>query len=285
MKVTSVMRRLARRSAAKAETLCAKAERAILFNESLSSLSPKQRQLIQRNSLDRNSQRNRRAFILGNGPSLAAQDLSILKDEITVCVNAFHKHDVVSVWQPTYYLLTDDNLFTDDSGVDEMYEMLLQRTPESQFMFPVHHYRRVIQKFPEARFVGLNGFLHRHGDNFDFDFTKVLPSASTVVQTGLLWAIWIGANPIYLLGCDHNWLDDFGHDQHFYTGPTARHLQEGAENPYRTDYMKLTEYVTQMWRGYGYIAKHARANNVQIFNATQGGRLDVFERVKLEDIF
>lgn len=55
----------------------------------------------------KNCHRNRRAFIVGNGPSLKIEDLTRLKSEITFASNriflAFDRID----WRPTYYNVSD----------------------------------------------------------------------------------------------------------------------------------------------------------------------------------
>src|SRR6476646_10859762 len=49
--------------------------------------------LIARNAELRNRHKERtRCFVIGNGPSLKTQDLTLLKDEITIVANSFFKH-------------------------------------------------------------------------------------------------------------------------------------------------------------------------------------------------
>lgn len=50
------------------------------------------------------------------------------------------------------------------------------------------------------------------------------------------------------------------------------------------EFRSQVEIYYLMWSQYMMLNKFALANNIQIKNATNGGLLDVFPRVKLEDI-
>jgi hypothetical protein len=50
------------------------------------------------------------------------------------------------------------------------------------------------------------------------------------------------------------------------------------------EFRSQVEIYYLMWSQYMMLNKFALANNIQIKNGTNGGLLDVFPRVKLEDI-
>ena len=63
--------------------------------------------ILDKNIIFENKHKGKRAFVIVNGPSLKNQNLNLLKDEITFVVSAFYKHDVINIWQPTYYSILD----------------------------------------------------------------------------------------------------------------------------------------------------------------------------------
>lgn len=49
----------------------------------------------------------KRCFIIGNGPSLCAEDLDKLKDEYTFAANRIYEIFYLTEWRPTYYFVVD----------------------------------------------------------------------------------------------------------------------------------------------------------------------------------
>ncbi|WEZ85815.1 hypothetical protein P6U16_22625 (plasmid) [Rhizobium sp. 32-5/1] len=59
----------------------------------------------------RNCHAGKRAFIIGNGPSINGQDLTLLKDEITFATNWFINHPNFSAINPDYYCVSSHEMF------------------------------------------------------------------------------------------------------------------------------------------------------------------------------
>jgi len=55
----------------------------------------------------KNIHKNKRAFIIGNGPSLCISDLDRLKDEVTFACNKIYLAFDQTDWRPTYLFLAD----------------------------------------------------------------------------------------------------------------------------------------------------------------------------------
>src|SRR5262245_5805286 len=58
----------------------------------------------------------RRCFIVGNGPSILKQDLTLLRNEITFVTNWFILHDLYEQISPTYLCVSDEATFRGDDG-------------------------------------------------------------------------------------------------------------------------------------------------------------------------
>lgn len=246
------------------------------------------KELFQTNSSFANRHKGARCFILGNGPSLNQQDLTLLTGELSFVTNAFWKNPIVATWQPTYYFLTDP-LYFDPKLTDTMsafFSDLRERIHSSTFFVNVS-VKDVIEQTsflpPERlRYVGLAGNL---ADDLTWepDLTTVMPGVRNVIQLAMIAAIYMGCREIYLMGVDHDWLSHKGEDNHFYQGPEIK----DERVPSRVDcygYRRLMEFVLIMWKGYESLRRVAEARGVRIVNLTPGGFLDVFERETYESV-
>ena len=258
------------------------------YSKSLPGLSSEDRKLIEANAIFRNRHVGQRCFIIGNGPSIGNQDLSFLAGEITLVMNAFWKHDVVEEWQPSYYFLSD-GLFFDRSGPSrEFFEGLRNRVPRTVYFVPLS--QRIVVS--EDGLLPLDSTLFFStqqqflGDALEnnFDLSQPVPDVYTVAQLAIMAAIYLGCSPIYLLGLDHDWLGHHGEkDYYFFKGLALKDHpgNVGRLGPYDQE----MESMLACWKGYRKLQAIAEKHGIQILNATEGGFLDVFERVSYQSIF
>ena len=239
--------------------------------------------LLKRNSSFAGKHSGRRAFVVGNGPSLNSQDLAPLGSELTFVSNAFFKHPVLAEWKPSYYFLTDPLYFDGSEASSQVFQELVGAVGSTVYFLPASALEVVREQTllneDEAFYVGMVGDL-AHDPAWSPDLTKALPGVRTVVQLGIIAAMYMGCSPIYLLGMDHDWLAHKGEQQNFYQGRSMG--SEGTLDDWR--YQDLMEAVLTMWRGYRSIRRVAESMNIRIVNASQGGFLDVFERGDYESV-
>jgi hypothetical protein len=242
------------------------------------------RDIVALNQRFENAYRGRRAFILGTGPSLQQQDLSKLGGELTFAVNSFWKHPVMAAWQPTFYCLSDPVFFDSDPDRRSQLNDLMNVSHRSTFFFPAvisRQWREQNASSDDAtHYVSFAGWIH----NRDFEWPalhKSIPSSFIVVQLALMVAMYMGCNPIYLLGCDHDFAGDKGRIPHFHQGPVLDASLAGKQHPLSFVY----EYSHSIWKGYERLLRMANSRGVSIFNATAGGMLDVFDRADYDSLF
>ena len=78
--------------------------------EKRSFITGSHKQLLMKNKKFNNFHKDKRAFVIVNGPSLIKQDMSLIKDDIKYVVTGFFKHEIISdEWQPNYYSFLDEN--------------------------------------------------------------------------------------------------------------------------------------------------------------------------------
>ena len=223
----------------------------------------------------RNLHKGERCFIIGTGPSLTPEDLELLKDEVCFASNRIFEIYPRTSWRPTYYINQDFPLLK--KYVKEINEL----TPRAMF-FPVDEMRSYGHN-PLAHF-----FVLRHKDFYpgDAEFSEqihhYLAQGFTVTYGAMQLARYMGFSEVYLLGIDHNYSisqDEKGNlvvnqgVKDYFQGSTATNL--GINLP----------RVVETTKAYMTARKYAdRQKNFTVYNATRGGKLEAFERVRLEDV-
>jgi hypothetical protein len=229
----------------------------------------------------------RRAFVIGNGSSLQTQDLNRLDGELLFTMNAFHKHPLCLRRPPTYHFLADPLYFDGSESSKRFLSDLTSTCPGTTLFVPVSavpSFRAACER-TGVRLRGLP-FVGDFGTarTPEIDLCRRIPGCQSVSQSAIVAAMFMGCSPIVLLGMDHDWAAHRGPDRHFYQGKTfVAHPGEVAslaEVGYRED----LESLVRLWRGYERLRDWAAASGFRIVNATNGGFLDVFERVTLDEV-
>jgi hypothetical protein len=225
--------------------------------------------------------RGQRCFILGSGPSLRKLDPEPLAGECTFGVNGvFLIHDWLG-FEPTYYAVEDRLVYED------RFDDIRQRVRRSTCFFPIqfscerfdrpsHHYLRALYELGP----GVDW------PDFSRDASRVVWIGGTVMYVCLQLAFHMGFDRVYLLGVD---LD--------YTKPT--HVTErGGEwtshgddpNHFHPDYFGKgyrwhDPRTDRMELAFRKARRVFEADGRRIYNATPGGKLEVFERVPYDSLF
>lgn len=235
----------------------------------------------------------KRCFIIGNGPSLLKQDLLPLINEYTFTVNSFTATKEFDIVRPKFHVMVDSTRFDESYEVfNRNLENLSKNKHKPVCIFPLR-----FQKYFESK--GYDKSLEiiyvypssKSGTVNEIDFTKKIPPYQNVINVALYSAISLGFSEIYLIGCDMTGLvkvyDD--NDNIEYGG----HFYEYDNNQEKSTMDKLHAERSNefMLKAYGYVFELFRLTNdyavkkgVKIYNATKGGTLDVFPRVKFEDL-
>jgi hypothetical protein len=95
----------------------------------------------------------------------------------------------------------------------------------------------------------------------------------------------MGFKNIYLLGCDHDWLLHLGTSQHFYEENQHALVRAGYDEWAGVDLGVQCQKYVRLWQQYRALWQIARRKSINIFNATEGGLLDVFPRKSYESLF
>ncbi|WP_442594303.1 6-hydroxymethylpterin diphosphokinase MptE-like protein [Neobacillus sp. D3-1R] len=223
----------------------------------------------------KNKHLGKRCFIIGNGPSLTSDDLDKLHNEITFAFNRIYYMFDKTDWRPSYYCSEDDK--TIFKSKEEINNLKL----ENKF-FPVN--------FPwdyKIHFNNAKYYLFKFGDStiepkFSKDIVKGIYWGNTVAYTAIQMAVYMGIKEIYLLGVDHNFNKMQKDNGEIVIDETAKDYFSEDYNKDKDDlYLPNIEIST---RAFTAAKKYAEEHNIKIYNATRGGKLEVFERVDFDKI-
>lgn len=226
---------------------------------------------------------HRRAFIIGNGPSLNETDLSLLRDEVTFCVNGFFLKMPELDWTPTFHVV-EDHLVAEDrassinalSGPIKLYPVYLRYCikPDHNTIF-FNHRPRI--SYPDA---------------FDFSTNadEVTYTGCTVTFTCMQLAHWMGFEELYLVGVDASYSMPNDLEKQNSYGTSVLDMQSDDPNHFDPDYFGKgfrwhDPQVDKMIEAYEEARRVTDGLGRPIRNATVGGQLEVFDRVDYKGLF
>ncbi len=211
----------------------------------------------------RDRHRGERAFLLGNGPSLAKTDLSRIAGEITFGANRIYLAHV-----PTY--LTCVNELVLEQFRDEIRALACPK-------FLIWNRRDLFYDDP---FVALELGLR---DRFVTDATHQLSSGGTVTFVALQLAYFMGFREVVLLGVDHRFVDKGTPNR------TETRTESVDANHFHAAYFpKGSKWQLPDLRRSEFAYEKARRayerDGRRIVDATIDGACTVFEKAAYEDI-
>jgi hypothetical protein len=242
---------------------------------------------VQQNVDLRDKYRGERAFILACGPSITSQDLSVLRGEKCISVANFFVHPEFSRIRPLYHCIAPLHApFTDEDG-ERWFRQMAPEMSKTTLLVSASD-KKLIQsrKLLSGNDIRYLNFCANwnDGSNPDFDLARPLPAPQSVSIMALMSALYLGFHEIFLVGTDHTFFDpsDGRYDyQHFYVDPQANAL--GKEPP-AEDLEIGFSCQAVLWQQYKTLRALARVRGVSIYNASAGGILDLFPRVRLEEL-
>jgi len=232
----------------------------------------------------KNMFKDKRAFLIANGPSVNKQNLKPLKDEVTFFVNRAFLHEDYEYIQPTFHVIVDPKFASGEWGIDFL-DKVIEKNPNVIFLLNAKWYN--IDKFQvyikDDRFriywVDTNLFTTPFHKYRKIDLTK-LTYGGAVTGVAKMSMIYMGIKDIYLLGQDGNGLcyEIIGEDSHFY-GTNTENNTKTMKNIYGDLFM-----MSLSLKNWTYFSEYAKSLEVNIYNCTEGGIFNMFERKKFEDV-
>lgn len=229
-----------------------------------------------------NLHKGRRAFVVGNGPSLKKLDMSLLRDEITFGANRVFLGFKDWGFPFTYWSTVDETLIK-QSGKEFSQELpneMVKFIPEKL----IHHF-------------DLNRLKNCHPVNIIYS-PDPFPQLSTqpneifdgwcMAYVLLQLALVMGCSPIYLIGVDYNY--EIPKEDLVENG--KRWISNNSQNHFTSEYCNGS--IGQIWnlprfdktdQAFAFAANWSNKNGNFIFNATPGSHLEVFPKVDFRSLF
>lgn len=225
-----------------------------------------------------------RVFLIGNGPSLNITPLHLLKNETTVCVNRFNLMFDRLSWRPNMFTISDDVVLLDmideiEKIADEIEYLFL---PDIHPSSPISvNYKKLIKNYENIYWFHLD----------KIGFSNELPSIGlnkTVTNVAIQILVYLGFDEIYLVGVD---LDYKKHNK--VKNLDNRHVESTVDNdPNHFDpryFGSGRKYhiprMDETFKKFNEAKNFCDSKGVKVYNATIGGKLEVFPRVDFRSLF
>ena len=226
----------------------------------------------------RNKHKGEACVIVGNGPSLRAEDLQALHERgvVTFATNRVFKVFDQTYWRPTYYVSEDVLLMRDVQDV-------IRDMPVQGRFIPINLKWYEGVDIPNADYFYIE-YQEPMKETFglSLDIPHCIRCRGTVTMSCLQLAAYMGFSRIYLIGVDHNFAKMFDKDCNVV-------IDTSIKNHFADDYDKgifdQGFHVDEATEAYMDMERLSRKTGTfRIFNATRGGKLEVYERVDLDSI-
>ena len=237
-------------------------------------LHPWRRESIKRLAALKDIHKGKRAFVIGNGPSLKQTDLSKLKNEITFGMNRIYLAFPDWGFTTTYICVTNELVV--GQFVDDINALPIPR-------FIAWHTRR---HFPaQLPLTQLPTFVYTSytGPGFSSDIRGRVWEGATVTNLALQLAFHMGVEKAILIGVDHNFTSK---------GEANKKVVSEGDDPnhFMPNYFgkgikwQLPDLDTSEI-GYRIARDAYRKAGREVVDATVGGKLTIFPKVDYNTLF
>jgi hypothetical protein len=214
-----------------------------------------------------------RIFLVGNGYSLNNTNLDLLVGRDSMAVNKIHRFYDRTKWRPTHYVKVDFSAFDPDGWREEILRHAYSGIPcllwdafragadprDGNYEF-IHD---GIGDFSNVRYIPRC----KHHYELKGDWHTFCTGLNSIL-TMAIWAVELGYQEIVLVGCDGK-----------FTTPREDHFDEDYYKAWDTDYARRNNANIQ--KAHDIIQENCP---IPIFDATVGGHLTQYPKVKLEDV-
>tara|TARA_R110000868_G_scaffold383578_12_gene650750 strand:- start:2258 stop:3361 length:1104 start_codon:yes stop_codon:yes gene_type:complete len=232
----------------------------------------------------KNQYEGKRAFIIGNGPSLNKLPLHLLQNEYTICFNRFDLMLERLSWTPFAYSVIDDLVLTD---VPEIANKMAAKVDHA-FFPDLHPSAPIGRNFKKLIKPRKNIYWLHLGD---IGYSDDLPNCGinkTVANVAVQILAYMGFSEVYFIGVDLDYK---------VTNSTikenSRDLKGGEDDdPNHFDpryFGKGRKFhhprMDETFEKFDEAAEFLKRKGVKGYNAGIGGKLDSFERVDFRSLF
>lgn len=227
----------------------------------------------------KNLHKGETAFIIGNGPSLRAEDLNRLHEKGIYCF-AMNRINLIfdkTPWRPSCYVAIDRQMLRDgDTALQSVLQENIPLYLLADVLYEgVHNPSSNVLYFynqPNSRYVPVH--------EFSSNIMEYIVDGFTVTYNAMQIAYYMGFSTIYLLGVDFNYNNVTNID-----GTVTKKNTKATYFDSRYDSNNNNSgFMSGMLSAYHTASDFCKNNNFKIINLTRGGNLDVFERDDFDSV-
>ncbi len=211
-----------------------------------------------------------RCFVIGNGPSLKIEDLERIQNngDLNFGCNRIYIMFDKTAWRPSFYINQDPRVIRgcidEIKDLDKSQVKFIKALGKNEYEVPGAIYFDFAIRYGKKK-------LPKFSDNPE----KELYNGYTVTYAAIQMAAYMGFKEIYLLGCDCNYSVD----------NTIKVESYPDERMYDASKVGMPPDIAYMFSMYEVCKKFCEERGITVYNATRGGKLEVFERVDFDDLF
>ena len=234
-------------------------------------LHPWRRESIHKLEAFKDIHKGKRAFIIGNGPSLKQTDLTKLKNEFTFGMNRIYLLFPELGFSTTYFVAINDLVI--EQCVDEIAALSIPK-------FIAWHSRRHFQHFPDELMFLYTTYT---GPKFSRNITRRVWEGATVTNVALQLAFYMGLQQVVLIGVDHNFTNKGDANKTVVsTGDNPNHF---SANYFGKGFRWQLPDLDTSEIGYQKARDAYRKAGREVMDATVGGKLTIFPKVDYNSLF
>ena len=245
---------------------------------------------FQKNIDLKNIHTDKRCFVVGTGPSIKDQDLTLLKDEIVIGISGLFNHKDINSIQPNYYVLAPVFEYHLKFNKEETYINWLKEmddTLSDDVIMIIHigdkSYIDKYKIFVNKKIYWDQYIPWENEDMGEVNLAKI-PNINSVSESALYLALYLGFEKIYILGFDHNWFE--GLHLYFDTEKYNKHFETTGEKSVEKFGFDAEFQMRRHARIFDKYKKlYAFKENIYNANANENSYVDTFPKVKYEDLF
>lgn len=237
-------------------------------------LHPWRRESIRRLAELKDIHKGKRAFIIGNGPSLKQTDLTKLRNECTFGMNRIYLLFPELGFHTTYFCATNDLV------IEQFHQDILE-LPMPKFLAWRSH-RHFSSALPLSN---IPTFLYTSytGPRFSPDVRGRVWEGATVTNVALQLAFHMGFEKVILIGVDHNFTSKGEANKTVVSqGDDPNHF---APNYFGKGYKWQLPDLDTSEVGYALARDAYQKAGRKVLDATVGGKLTIFPKVDYNSLF
>ena len=235
----------------------------------------------------KNSFSGKRCFIIGNGPSIKKEDLSLLKNQTVFTVNDMYLYEQFSQLNTDYHLLFDPAYINQFDTIVNKINSFSENPPV--LLTSLDYKNTIRDKEIKNQIIYLkSGFDVDHLKYVGLNIDGLLPYYCTVIQYAISFAIECGFSQIYLLGCDCTGIENFIDRKKGELPKSYCFDMKDEDEKLIAPTMIGSEHAFYEWyhvfKSYRLLNDVAKERKIEIIDLTADGILDVFPKLRLNNV-